>query len=325
MRTFLSVLCSAMLLLFPLSGCRSGAAARTVEYYDLFDTYSYLTVYDISEEELQTVNAELHAYLLRLHQLMDIYHSYAFTNLYAINAAAGTEPLPVDPVLLDFLSWCRDAYTLTDGRVNVLLGAVTSLWHDAREQAAADPAAAALPSSEALQNASLHTDIDSLVLDREAGTVCLTDADASLDVGALAKGYAGRLAVQFLQARGIENFLLSLGGNICAFGSPVGTGRDFYQIGIEDPSGSGAVAQSCRVQNQCVVTSGDYQRYFEVDGTRYHHIIDPDTLYPSRYQHSVTIIHSDSAMADLLSTALFLMPEDEGRALAARYDAQVIY
>lgn len=326
MRSVKAILLAVLLFSGLLTGCRSAAPSQRADYYDLFDTYSYLIVYDISEEDFQQLSSDLHEYLLRFHRLTDIYTSYDGepVNLRDLNEQAGGEPMALDPQLIDFLIWCREAWDITGGRVNVAIGPVTALWHEARTIALEDPEKAFLPSDEALQEASRHTDIHKLVLDEEAGTACLTDPDASLDVGALAKGYAGRLAVTFLQERGIENFLLCLGGNVCAFGQPQGTGRDYFIVGIEDPTGEGA-ARTCQVKNSCVVTSGDYQRYFELNGVRYHHIVDPDTLYPASLHHSVTVIHPDSALADLLSTALFLMTAEEGEALAARYGAQVIY
>lgn len=307
------------------SACTSKPSSYTAEYYDLFDTYSYLTVYGVTQEQFNDISEALHTYLLRFHELTDIYHAYDTVNLYELNQQAGGSLISVDPLLFDFLVWCRDAYDITEGRVNIALGPVTALWHQARQVALDDSSAAYVPSTESLREADLHTSIHNLILDEATCSIGLADPEASVDVGALAKGYAGRLAVDFLRQQGLENFLLYLGGNICAFGKPLGTGRDYYVIGIEDPSGGVSPSQRCQVSDRCVVTSGDYQRYYELNGVRYHHILDPATLYPSDLYHSVTVIHPDSAIADMLSTALFLMPEKEGRALAAQYDAQVIY
>lgn len=303
-----------------LAGCRS-AEKHTASYYDLFDTYCTLTIYGVSQEEFDRVSEDLYAFLLDFHQQTDIYHSYeGMTNLYDINEAAGSgKMLTVSETLMDFLCFAKDAESLSQHKVNVMIGAVTSLWHAGRLEGV-------VPSQQALQEAAEHTDIESLLLDEASCTVQICDAQALLDVGALAKGYAGRLASAYLKSQGITDFLLDLGGNICAFGSPLGTGRDQFLIGIQDPDAQeGVYAQTVQIQNEAIVTSGDYQRYYTVDGVRYHHIIDPDTLQPAQYHRSVTVICGDSALADLLSTALFLMPEEEGRALAESMGAQVIY
>ncbi|MCI8633197.1 MAG: FAD:protein FMN transferase [Lachnospiraceae bacterium] len=311
-------LCSLFLIgILLLTACQKPQAQTSV-YYDLFDTYCRFTAYGLSTAEFETVSEKLHAFLLQFHQETDIYHPYDhITNLYSINHAAGEKKLTVSDQLMAFLYFCQDAYTVSQQRVNVMLGAVTALWHLGREQNT-------VPDLSSLTNAKQHTQITSLQLDADESTVYISDPLASLDVGALAKGYAGRLAVAFLKQLGVENFLLDLGGNLCAYGAP--SGRDQFTIGLQDPSGEeGTYACTKQLQNQCAVTSGDYQRFYEVEGIKYHHIIDPDTLFPSVYHHSVTVIHEDSAMADLLSTALFLLPEEEGTALAESYDAVVIY
>lgn len=316
---------------FLLTGCRSSGTAKdhtssneksiyNESYADLFDTYVVFTIYGISEEDFYEVSAGLHDYLLAFHQETDIYNTYeGMTGLGDINEHAGKEPIKVSSQLMDFLHFCIQAETDTLGTVNVMLGSVTSLWHEARETGI-------LPSSDLLQEASEHTDISLLQLDDEAMTVLITDAEASLDVGALAKGYAGRLAKQYLADIGIENYLLDLGGNILTSGCPQGTGRDKFTIGLQDPTKpTGSYKETAQLSSECAVTSGDYQRFFEVDGIRYHHIIDPSTLLPGTLHHSVTVIHEDSAIADMLSTALFLLSEEDGLELADRFGAKVIY
>lgn len=317
-KTRLLILC--LCVLFLLSGCKSDPEIRTTSYYDLFDTYISFTTYDLDEAEFNSVSEELYTLLQDFHHQTDIYHHYdGMTNLYDMNAAAGGNPLTVSETLMDFLNFCIEADTVSNHKVNVMLGSVTSLWHEARETGT-------LPSQESLNAAAELTDIHFLKINSQDNTAVITMPGASLDVGALAKGYAGKLAVNFLRDSGIDNFVLNLGGNVCAYGQPVGTGRDRFTIGIQDPrAADGTYKTTCSVKDACAVTSGDYQRFIEVDGVRYHHIIDPDTLQPSAYHHSVTVICEDSAMADLLSTALFLMPEEEGTALAESYGAEVIY
>ncbi len=305
----------ALLLLLSASACRP--SRQSVSYYDLFDTSCSLTVYGLDENDFDTLAAGLHELLLRFHRQSDIYHEYDEPNLATVNRLAGSYAVTLPAELCDFLQWCFDAYELSSGRVNICLGAVTSLWHEARITGVE-------PAAESLQEASLHCSVESLEID--GSTVRLSDPLSSLDVGALAKGYAGRLAAAYLKEQGIANYLLNLGGSLICAGKPLGTGRQSYLIGIQSPGrADGSFATTLRLNDACVATSGDYQRYVEINGVRYHHIIDPDTLYPSCYQHSVTVICDDSALCDLLSTALFLMTEDEGRALAEKWGARVIY
>ena len=136
----------------------------------------------------------------------------------------------------------------------------------------------------------------------------------SLDVGAIAKGYAAEMIAESLREKGISGYLISIGGNVCAVGAKP-DGKQ-WTVGIEDPFGDG-FCETVGVRDVSVVTSGSYQRYFELDGVRYHHIIDPDTLFPENRFVSVTVISGNSALADALSTALFNMNIEQGKALVA--------
>ncbi len=286
-------------------------------YYAYFDTVSY--VYDYagdSAERFDDRSAEVSHILQEYHQLFDIYHEYSgVTNLCTLNKAAGGEALEVDAKLIDFLLYAREMYELTNGEMNVMLGAVLRLWHDCREAAENDPASAAIPDEEALRRAAGHTDIDCLEIDPERCTVRIADPEASIDVGALGKGYATERAAEFLEREGAFGYVLNIGGNIrCVGDRPDGSG---WVTAIRDPQEPDErYACKIRIRDVSCVTSGVYERYFTVKGQRYHHIIDRDTLYPAEYYSSLTVITGDSALADALSTALFCMPVREGMALA---------
>ena len=139
----------------------------------------------------------------------------------------------------------------------------------------------------------------------------------SLDVGALGKGYATERAAEMLISRGVTSYVLNVGGNIRAIGEKV-SGQGWV-TGITNPDKTSDEAFVCKVviKNVSLVTSGDYERYYTVNGTRYHHIIDPETNMPSEYFSSVSVFTLDSGLADALSTALFCMSYEEGKALVA--------
>ena len=145
----------------------------------------------------------------------------------------------------------------------------------------------------------------------------ITDPEGSIDVGALGKGYATERAAEYLEAEGAWGYVLNIGGNIRCIGDrPNGSG---WVTAVRDPDQSSEnFACRIRIRDTACVTSGVYERYFTVDGTRYHHIIDIDSLYPADYFSSLTVITRDSALADALSTALFCMSEEEGRALTQK-------
>jgi thiamine biosynthesis lipoprotein len=139
-------------------------------------------------------------------------------------------------------------------------------------------------------------------------------------VGAIAKGWA----VQKVAENAPKGLLISVGGNVCATGAKDDTGTPWV-VGIQDPDGGDKYLHTIYITQGCVVTSGDYQRTFPVDGKFYHHIIDPDTLFPSEYFRSVTVICDDSGLADALSTALFVMPLEEGLALAEKCGVEAMW
>ena len=302
-----------------LSGCGTGLQRYEATYWDVFDTVTTVTGYAAGQAEFDAAAREIHDTLLEYHRLYNIYESYdGLRNLKTVNDQAGIGPVPVDERILSLLQFAQTAWTETGSRVNAAMGSVLALWHDAREQALEDPDRAALPDRSALEEAALHTDLSALELDLEAGTAFLTDPDMALDVGALAKGYA----VEQVAAAAPDHFLISVGGNVCATGpKPDGTP---WTVAVENPDG-GDFLKLLYAEDRSVVTSGDYQRYFELDGVRYHHIIDPDTLEPAAYWRSVTVVAESSAAADCLSTALFTLPQAEGQRLLDQWGAEALW
>ena len=290
---------------------------QATSYYEYFNTVSVIMSYrgdskQEYDENCQAVDALLRDY----HRMFDIYYEYAgINNLKTVNQNAGVAPVQVDERLIDFLLYAKEVYTMTAGAVNIAMGAVLSLWHDAREDGMDDPESAALPPSDALTEAAKHTDINQLIIDKEAGTVYLADPDMRLDVGAVGKGYATEQAAQLLLSRGVTSYVLNIGGNIRAIGEKV-TGEGWI-TGITNPDKTSANSFVCRVsiKDTSLVTSGDYERYYVVDGKKYHHIIDPKTLMPATYFSSVSIFTKDSGLADSLSTALFCLSYEDGRTL----------
>lgn len=305
--------------LLVLSGCGIGMQRYEATYWDVFDTVTTVSGYAAVQAEFDAAAREIHDALLEYHRLYNIYESYdGLRNLKTVNDQAGIGPVPVDERILSLLQFAQTAWTETGGRVNAAMGSVLALWHDAREQALEDPDRAALPDRSALEEAALHTDLSALELDLEAGTAFLTDPDMALDVGALAKGYA----VEQVAAAAPDHFLISVGGNVCATGpKPDGTP---WTVAVENPDG-GDFLKLLYAEDRSVVTSGDYQRYFELDGVRYHHIIDPDTLEPAAYWRSVTVVAESSAAADCLSTALFTLPQAEGQRLLDQWGAEALW
>ena len=284
-------------------------------YFTFFDTVSNIYSYAGDSEEAFGANCEEVATILEeYHHLFDIYHEYSgVNNLRTLNQNAGGDPIKVDQKLIDFLLYAKELYLLTNGEMNVMMGAVLHLWHECREEASNDPSSARIPTEAELSAAALHTNISLLEIDAAAQTVRITDPDARIDVGALGKGYATERAAEHLRAKGVNSYVLSIGGNIRIIGhKPDGSG---WGTGIKSPQNPEQYALKLIIANTSCVTSGDYERYFYVNGVKYHHVIDKDTLMPATYFASVSIITEHSGLADALSTALFTMSYEEGLAL----------
>ncbi len=285
-------------------------------YFNWFDTVSYVYSYaGDPAERFEKLSAGVSGILTEYHQLFDIYHEYSgINNLCTVNRLAGGEPLQVDRKLIDFLLYAKELHDKTGGEMNILLGPVLKIWHDHRTQASEDPAAASLPQQEALLEAARHTDFSLLEINVQQCTVRLTDPQASIDVGALGKGYATEKAAEYLQQQGAVSYVLNIGGNIRIIGQkPDGSGWKTAVKDPEDPENS--YAATLDLTDTACVTSGNYERFFSVEGKQYHHIIDRDTLWPAQQFASVTIVTRDSGLADALSTALFCMSYEDGLAL----------
>lgn len=320
-------LCLALLL----SGC--GQAKKELQKFDGttidsgFDTVITLIGYTTSQAEFDQYFASMKEQFFYYNQLFDKYHTYAdINNIKTINDNAGIKPVPVCDELYELLTLAREYYDLTNGAFDITQGAVMNIWHEYRDDGAQENSIGietglAVPSLDELQAAYNEDGWEYIEMNDEDKTVYITDPHVSLDVGGIAKGYATEKIAQDLQQQGLISGAINGGGNVRILGSkPDGNN---WTIGITEPDNSnknidliywdGAV--SC-------VTSGDYQRFYINDGVRYHHILDPFTLYPATTCRSVTIVTPDSGIADILSTALFVLSYEEGLHVLTSYNEE---
>ena len=307
-----------------LTGCagkQETLTAYDAQYLDYFDTITSITIFAKNDAEFETYKALAEDTMEKYHELFDIYDTYdGVNNIKTINDNAGIAPVTVDPELIDLLEFSRKEYEETGGKVNVAMGSVLSIWHDYREAGLDNPDEAEIPDMDLLLQAAEHTDFEQIEIDEQASTVYIPDEEMSLDVGAIAKGYATKRLAETLKDAGVTSALLSLGGNV----ETIGTKADGkpWRVGVQNPDTSAAQSylHVVNLNDSCLVTSGTYQRYYEVDGVRYHHIINPDTLMPWNTYDSVSILCDDSGRADALSTAVFNMEPDEGMAFVEAQD-----
>lgn len=285
-------------------------------YIDAFDTVTQIIGYSDSEEEFAEQAKDINNALIYYNDLYDIYSiREGINNLRTVNMNAGKKPVKVEQEIIDLLKFSIDLYEKTNGEINIAMGSVLKIWHNYRTSGINEPSTATLPSMAILEKAAQHCDINNIIIDEEASTIYLADPEMSLDVGSIGKGYAVQKVAEYAREKGYYNLVINCGGNVISIG-PKGNEQDWV-FGIQNPDLEAAndVIQRVSITDKCLVTSGDYQRYYVVDGVEYCHIIDPDTLMPPTYFSAVSIITDDSGLADALSTALFNMPYEEGLAL----------
>ena len=296
-------------------------------FFDTFDTVTKVVGYTQTKEEFQKYATFIENRMIQLHKLFNKYHTYpGINNIKTINDNAGVKPVKVRKEVIDLIQFCKKWYPKSNGKTNIAFGPVLEIWSDYREEGNANPENAKIPPIEDLKKANQHTDLDKVIVNEENSTVFLEDPKMNLDVGAVAKGFALELVADEVSKKGFTSGIISAGGNIRTIGKPLDGVRDRWGVGIQNPDktlfeedGSN-ILETIFANNISVVTSGDYQRYYMVDGKVMHHLIDPNTLMPGDYYRAVTIVTEDSGLGDFLSTTVFLLPFEEGKALVESLD-----
>ena len=200
---------------------------------------------------------------------------------------------------------------MSDGLFDITIGSVSKLWDFHAEKPS-------VPSSKKVKSARSHVNYRNIMI--VDNRVKLTDRKASLDVGAIAKGYIADRIKEYLEKQDVKHAIINLGGNVLTLGTK--TDGSKYNIGIQRPfDESGEPITSVKIADQSVVTTGTYQRYFEKKGKFYYHILNPHTGFPCKNSlSSVTIITDSSLTADAMSTMCFLMGYEEGMKLVNLLD-----
>ena len=304
---------SALMAPLALSGCGSsesageGSSQGSATASSANDKVRTTTLFVF--DTVVTISAQCSAKLLKSVEDRCTYFENKFSrtvegsDIWNINNAGG-EPVEVAPetaaVIKDALGYAK----ASDGLFDITIGAVSSLW---------DFVEGVKPDDAAIQAALPHVDYRCVKVD--GTTVTLTDPDAKLDLGGIAKGYITDDLVSMLREGGCKNASLSLGGNVYVMGKSFD--GDAWNVGVQDPNGEqNDVIATVKACNRSLVTSGLYERSFEQDGTLYYHILDPKTGYPATTDlKSASIMTKSSVDGDAYSTILFLLGHDRAMEL----------
>lgn len=310
MRKPVALLLVALLLLGPFAGCQTQPQVLTRTDY-LLDTVVTLTLYGAREADLDAAFQEIR----RLSDLLDAYAP--FSDLGWLQASAGQRFAALSEDTMALLAFAKEIYERTDGYLDVTVGPLIDLW-DIRN-------GGHYPTDEELSQALGLLGMDHLILDEVNGTAYLARAGMRLDLGALAKGYIADKVKALLLERGVQSGIIDLGRNILLIGEKPGQAP--FSIGIQSPDDTGALLRVLALKDRSLVTSGTYERYFEQDGHRYHHVLDPFTGFPAdRGLSAVTILSDSSLWGDALSTACLLLGVEKGLALVESLpDAEALF
>jgi thiamine biosynthesis lipoprotein len=294
-----------MLLLFNLAGCGEAAQIKYDRDFFAMDTYIACQVLSADEEQAAKALDAVQAAFMEIDRLTNRFEQDS--EIAAVNRNAGMAPVKVSADVFAMVEISLAWSDRSGGAFNILLGEVMDLWGFGTEKPA-------VPAGEDLAAALTRTDYHKIVLDKENATIYLPEKGMVMDLGGVAKGYATDKAVAALKAMKIENALINAGGNVYALGSRAdGTS---WKVGVQDPRDPEGIKAVLQARDTAMISSGDYQRYFEKDGVRYHHILDPANGTPARASAGTTVIMKSATIADILSTTFFVKGPTEGLKLA---------
>ncbi len=297
--TFLAVLA----LVLSLAGCREGPAdgERVDKNTFLMDTKVDFSVYGLDEEEASRASEEVFAEMRRLENIFSRHAEDS--DVTRLNEAAGEEWIQVEPETVFVLEKALEAAELSEGAFDPTVGPLLALWGFGRDELQ-------VPRHREIEEILPLVDYREIKVDREQSRVYLPHPGMKLDLGGIAKGYIVDRGQEVAMEHDVEASFVNAGGDINIKGSrPWG---EEWRIGIRDPDEAAELFAVVTLKEGSIATSGDYQRYFEENGRRYHHILDPHSGYPAEGMKSVTIIAESAMEADAISTAVFVLGPGKG-------------
>jgi thiamine biosynthesis lipoprotein len=253
--------------------------------------------------------AEIH----RLEELLSTW--IPASELSRVNTSAGVRPVSVSPETLAVVQNALQVAEMTNGGFNIAIGPAVDAWNVIGSQR--------IPTESELDELRPFVNLQAVHADVRAQTIFLEKSGMRIDVGGIGKGYAADQAAEALRKAGAVAGVVALSGDIKTFGRL--PDEKLFPIGIQHPRQDGSVLVWIDLQDEAISTAGDYERFFERDGVRYHHILDPRTLQPARGCQSVTVIAREGVWADGLDTGIFVMGAELGmRLVEALPDVEAI-
>ncbi len=293
------------------SGCTSGEVEPRQETRFLMDTTVTVSIFDqIPAEDAEQALTAVFAEMERIESLLSVHEPHS--DVARINREAG-KMVAVAPETFQVVTTALEFSRFSGGAFDITIGPLRDYWKEVEEQHRELPEPAEVASLQEL------VDYRQVELDTELPGVRLVQEDMALDLGGVAKGYAVDRGAEVLRKHGLESAMVDAGGDIAVVGYRPG-GED-YRIGVQHPRQEGAVMAVLEISDTMVMTSGDYQRYIELEGQRFHHIIDPNTGYPARSGViSATVVGDRALEVDMMATALVVLGWERGQELLLEQD-----
>lgn len=266
--------------------------------YFYMDTYINIKINSVkSKNEMDNIFEDIDYLYSTYHELSDRYNEYdGIKNIYYLNEVLGDgETIELDSRLSNIINIGLEYYDKTEGLFNIASGNLTVIWKNFIDNCDSIPS-----------DLDVNINIEDIVLE---GNTYTKYNGIKLDLGGITKGYVTEIVGNYLEDNNIHNYIINAGGNV-----KVGKAynKESYVVGITNPDNTSSIFTKVNINNMSVVTSGNYQRYCELEGNLYSHIINPINKYPSNYMKSVTVIGKSSTLGDIYSTYLYLLPVEEG-------------
>jgi len=272
----------------------------------LMGTYFDIQVASADEAAAEVAMRAAFAEVARVEELLSEWRETS--EISEVNRRAGERPAPVGPELLEVVEQSARLSKLTGGAFDISFAACGGLWSFREGR---------VPADAALDDCLTRVDYRQVVIQRERSTIYLPREGMRIGIAGIGKGYGVDRAAEVLEAAGFTDYIVDGGGDIRVRGAkPDGD----WTVGIQDPHRRDRLWATLAVGHGSIVTSGDYQQFFDRDGVRYHHILDPSTGRPARRSQAVTVLAPSAAEADALATGLFVMGSDDGLALVERLE-----
>jgi len=303
-----------------LSACTKPGSMFSISFFDYMDTYISINVYAADQKEADDYKLVIEDIYKTYHELSTNYeplseNSEFMENIYSINQK-NNQLIEIDEELYRLIEKAEEIRVLTDGYFDISIGEVVNVWKELLlenengflfSEIPNDIFTAVLAEIELID---LEEDVIELTTSNDRFYIQVKSSHAQLDLGAISKGYATQLVLDYIQELDIKYYSISAGSSSIAVGQNQAREGGIYNVSLANPVKTGSTDRTygmIYVKDTGVTTSGDYEQYATHQNLRYHHIVSPKTKLPMQYYHTVTVLGDDLALLDALSTALFSM------------------